>query len=145
MRPEAGAAVRGLAIGPEQPDTRILPARHVPSRDMGVPHDEFARQPGQQEVQVLAVPDVRHEGPAALGHRRPVQTVHPGIAEEVAVDAHALLEDLRPLRARFGAHLHLARVEAAVPGFGGSATPTTAQVAGCPLAESSFSPSALTR
>ena len=95
---DAVPAVLHGVVGAEQAYLQFgAGLRKVASGDVVVADPQLAEQPLEQPVEVRASGQVREEGGVLHAHGVPVQAVHAGIVEVVAVDAPGVLVHLRPL------------------------------------------------
>ena len=126
-------------VGAEQPAGIRRHFRHRAAAHVRVADRDLRAHVVEQVVEVGAMRDVRQHGAVHLLHARPVRAVHVRHIQVVALQAPALVEDLRELRLRIEMHPQR-HVEAAVAGRRrrpcrhrrGTAAAAPASRSGCP-------------
>ena len=103
---DAVGPVGELPVHAEESDAALGGLLDVAAAAVGVGGVELADQLADDEVEVPPGHDVVEQGAVALAHRLPVDPVHGGVVEVVALESPRVGEDLPPFLRRHHRHLH---------------------------------------
>ena len=107
-----------LVVGPEQAHGAGREGGHVAAAHVVVAHHHLAHHLGKQVVEVGAVRHVGQEGGVLFLGGGPVQAVHVGVVEVVALQAPHLVKHLGPLVARVDVGIQAREGDFAIGGGG---------------------------